>query len=72
MKHVEKCSYGDGFKFCLDGENEVDPCQYVEVERWKNVTVSILKCKKCGHIEICWEKQDNSEEISEEESEDGI
>jgi len=38
-----------------DGVNELDPCVYKEIETHHNCTVHILKCKKCGHIEITWE-----------------
>jgi hypothetical protein len=38
-------------------------CIYEDVEMYTNVTVIISRCKKCGHIEISWTKQDNTEEI---------
>lgn len=43
-----------------DGENELDPCHYEEISRYENVTVSVLKCKRCGHIELAWHKQPNT------------
>ena len=46
-----------------DGENELDACEYEEIERYRNVTVSILKCRKCGHISIAWERQENTENV---------
>lgn len=58
-----KCSFGDGITIKPDGINELDPCIYEEVEKYANVTVIILKCKKCGHIEIEWQKQDNTEAL---------
>lgn len=36
--------------------NTVDNCLYEEIEKIPNCTVSILKCKRCGHIEIEWER----------------
>lgn len=37
----------------LFGSN-VDPCVYDVVEQHDNVSVEILKCRKCGKIEISW------------------
>ena len=62
-----KCRYPDGIVILPDGENELDPCVY-EVERTlKNVTIQILRCKKCGHMEISWVKQLDTIEIPDEE-----
>ena len=33
---------------------EVDPCQYREIEKHENVTVAVLRCKKCGRILLEW------------------
>ncbi len=27
---------------------------YIEVEKRDNVSISVLKCKSCGHINISW------------------
>lgn len=59
----KKCSWGDGASVEILG-HEVDPCVYQEVETHRGVTVHVLKCKKCGHVEITWEP-------SYEEGEDG-
>lgn len=48
-----------------DGQNELDPCIYEDIAIYTNVTVIISRCKKCGHIEISWMKQENTEEINE-------
>lgn len=48
---MPKCQFPDGITIKPDGVNELDPCIYEEVEKWENVTVIILKCKRCGHIE---------------------
>ena len=61
---MEKCKFThDGNEVIIkpDGVNELDPCDYVEVTRLKNVTISILQCKKCGHTEIAWERQEDTE-----------
>ncbi|MBR1620132.1 hypothetical protein IJ674_09600 [bacterium] len=47
-----KCSFPDGITIKPDGINELDPCIYEEVEVHHNVTVRVLKCRKCGHIEL--------------------
>ena len=60
----KNCSFGEGITVTPDGKNELDPCIYEELARYANVTVIISKCKKCGKIDISWEKQDDTEEIS--------
>lgn len=59
----KKCTLPGGIIFKPDGVNELDPCRYEEIERYKNVTVSILRCPKCGHVEIEWERQEDTERI---------
>lgn len=56
-----KCHFPEGITIKPDGIHELDPCVYETVERWKNVTVEVRKCKNCGHIDIVWMKQDNTE-----------
>lgn len=60
---MDKCTWGQGITIKPDGKNELDPCVYEELERYKNVTVIINRCKKCGHIEISWERQENTEKL---------
>lgn len=55
-----KCSFPDGVKIKPDGVNELDPCIYEEIETVENATVHILKCRKCGNIEIEWERKNES------------
>ena len=52
-----RCTHGDGVTVEVGGV-PVDPCVYKEVETHHNCTVHILKCERCGHIEIEWEQQD--------------
>jgi len=68
-QQISKCSFGDGVKILPDGVHELDPCAYKTVEEHKNVTVRVLKCKRCGHIEIEWERQNDTtdEEVDEDE-----
>lgn len=62
-----KCSF-DGIEVRPDGVNALDPCLYEDVTMYKNVTVIVSKCKRCGHIELSWLRQENTEEISLEEN----
>ena len=62
-----KCTFGDGIAVKPDGRNELDPCLYEEIETYENVTVHILRCVRCGHIEVKWERQDNTIDITEAE-----
>jgi len=64
---MDKCKFPDGMVVKPDGVNELDPCVYEEIESYRNVTVHIFKCKNCGHIEIEWEKQEDTEEIDLDE-----
>ena len=54
-----KCQHPDGAIVEIGG-HEVDPCLYEEIEEWKNVTVTVLRCKRCGHIEIEWRPQEDT------------
>ena len=63
-----KCTFGDRnteITIKPDGANELDPCLYQEIGTFENVTVHILRCVRCGHIEVEWEQQDNTIDISE-------
>lgn len=60
---MDKCTFGEGITVKPDGKNELDPCIYKEIETYKNVTVHVLRCEKCGHIEITWERQDDTERL---------
>lgn len=62
---MKKCGE-DGVKIFPDGENELDMCQYDLVERHTNCTVEVLKCKKCGHVEVIWTNNDLHPEVLEE------
>ena len=59
---MNKCSFSDGSIVSVGGV-PVDPCVYEEVETVTGCTVRVLKCKKCGNIEIEWERgEDNGSE----------
>lgn len=71
---MERCRFKDinGNPIIIkpDGEHELDACEYVEVTRLRNVTVSILECKHCGHMEIAWQRQENTVEDGYEEDDE--
>jgi len=57
---IKKCELPEGMVIRPDGENELDPCLYEEVETYRNVTVHVLRCKRCGNTEIEWTRQPNT------------
>ena len=63
---MDKCKFPDGIVIKPDGVHELDPCEYQEVERYANVTISIRRCKKCGNIDIAWFRQEDTEELEVE------
>ena len=56
MEH--KCCYPNGLVIKPDGQNELDPCIYKDIEMHTNVTVIVSKCINCGHIELSWIRKD--------------
>ena len=59
---MEKCQYPAGMEMNINGI-PVDPCVYEDAEIYKNVTVIISKCKKCGNVEIQWKRQDDTIQV---------
>lgn len=60
-----RCTFPGGITYRPDGKNELDPCRYEVIEKHRNVTVEVLRCKKCGHVEIAWARQENTEDDDE-------
>ena len=60
---MSKCEHPGGIIIKPDGVNELDPCVYEDIEKYKNVTVIISRCIYCGHIEISWVRQEDTEVI---------
>ncbi len=58
---MDKCCL-PGMTIKPDGINELDPCKYEVTEIHRNVTVEILRCQKCGHMEISWYRQEDTED----------
>ena len=64
---AKKCEFPEEITIKPDGEHELDPCVYEEVERYENVTVIVSKCKNCGHIDISWLRQPNTREVTDDD-----
>lgn len=64
-----KCQFPDGITIKPDGIHELDPCIYKDIACYKNVTVIISQCVKCGNISVSWKPQPNTVIVSEEEEE---
>lgn len=62
----KRCQFPDGVTIRPDGVNELDPCFYEEIETVKHCTVHVLRCQRCGHIEIEWERESTSDPDEEE------
>lgn len=62
---MNKCSFGEGVVIKPDGTNELDPCIYDVIEEYANVTVRVLKCSRCGHVEVEWSRQSDTVKIVE-------
>ena len=60
---MSKCEHPGSIIIKPDGVNELDPCVYEDVEKYKNVTVIVSRCIYCGHIEISWVRQEDTEVI---------
>lgn len=63
---MSKCQFPGGVSVHL-GDKPLDPCQFELCEIYKNVTIEILRCPKCGEVSIGWKRQDNTEEVLLEE-----
>lgn len=61
-----KCSYPNDMSIRPDGIHELDPCDYEIAESYANVTIEILRCKYCGHMEIVWRKQPDTVQVEKE------
>lgn len=58
---MSKCELPNGLIVRPDGVNELDPCIYDEIERHSGCIVHVMRCRRCGHIEISWERQKKQE-----------
>lgn len=61
-----RCRFPDGITIKPDGVHPLDPCVYEDKEIHTNVTVYVSQCRKCGHVDIRWERQEDTEDILQE------
>lgn len=64
---MKKCKFDNNVIIKPDGVNELDPCVYETIEYYTNVDVEIVKCKKCGNIEVWWHRTPETEKIDLDE-----
>lgn len=62
MNKKKRCRHQGGVTIKPDGVNELLPCPMEDKEIHRNVTVTVSQCSVCGHIEISWERQDDTED----------
>lgn len=60
---MEKCKFPEGLTIKPDGINPLDPCEYEVIEEYKNVSIEVLRCKKCGHVEVSWSWKEDTEKL---------
>lgn len=57
------CKHPGGARVIIAG-HELSPCVMQDTEIYKNVTVIISKCKRCGAVEVSWRRQEDTEEVT--------
>lgn len=62
---MKECSFGEGITIKPDGINELDPCLYQKIEAYRNVTVIVSRCVRCGKVDISWVRQEDTEECQD-------
>lgn len=63
------CKHPGGAKITIAG-HELSPCVMQDTEIYRNVTVIISKCKRCGAVEVSWMRQENTEEVRDGQQDD--
>lgn len=61
------CCKCEGITIKPDGIHELSPHKFLLDAKYKNVTVEILRCEKCGEVSIGWYRQENTEEIIDDD-----
>ena len=64
--NAKRCTYPPGLTIAPGGI-PLEPCAYEEVEVHRNVTVRVLRCTRCGHVEVEWERQPDTETVYDAE-----
>ena len=60
---AKRCQHPPGVVIKPDGIHELIACRPELKEVHRNVTVYVSQCPVCGHIDLAWEAQDDSEHI---------
>lgn len=60
-----KCGFPDGMVIKPDGIHELSPHAFRCVGRFRNVTVEILRCERCGEESIGWYRQEDTEVVED-------
>ena len=56
-----RCTFPNGVTIKPDGINPLDPCRYQTAEIHRNVTVEVRRCVRCGHVDVVWFRQEDTE-----------
>ena len=56
----------EGLDIKPDGMHSLDPCVYQDKQVFRNVTVTISQCVRCGHVSIFWTRQHDTETLQYE------
>lgn len=62
-KGRHRCRFPNGITIKPDGIHPLDPCIYEDKEIHTNVTVYVGQCRECGHVDLRWERQEDTEDI---------
>ena len=55
INESHKCHFPEGIEIKPDGIHKLDACVYEVIDECHAI-VRVLRCKKCGHEEIEWER----------------
>lgn len=61
-RQKKKCRWTDGVAIKPDGIHPLSPHVMVTKEIHRNATVEVEQCENCGHVEISWYRQEDTED----------
>ena len=62
MQQRKRCRHPGGAIVKPDGIHPLLPCVMEDKEIHRNVTVIVRQCPTCGHVEITWNRQEDTED----------